>query len=166
MLFRSAGIDPDELIDTRPLCRELHYTILQHRELYGLPRKFNIGFDGGGRIAVLEDTNDIGFSAVAVGLGEEVPAGVYFRVLLGGITGHGDFARDTGLLLAPDECVPVAIALVRAFIDHGDRTDRKKARLKYVIERLGVDGVVAEAEKRLSFTPRRYPLEQIGRAHV
>src|SRR5437763_14345768 len=35
----TAGIDPDELIDTRPLCRELHHTILQHRELYGLPRK-------------------------------------------------------------------------------------------------------------------------------
>jgi ferredoxin-nitrite reductase len=156
----TAGIDAEELIDTRPLCRALHYTILYHRELYGLPRKFNIGFDGGGRIAVLEDTNDIGFSAVAVGPGEEVAAGVYFRVLLGGITGHGDFARDTGLLLTPDECVPVAVALVRAFIDHGDRTDRKKARLKYVIERLGLDGVVAEAEKHLSFKPRRFALER------
>jgi ferredoxin-nitrite reductase len=61
-------------------------------------------------------------------------------------------------LLTPDECVPVAIALVRAFIDHGDRTDRKKARLKYVIERLGIDGVVAEAEKHLSFKPRRFAL--------
>ncbi|HXN43366.1 MAG TPA: NirA family protein, partial [Xanthobacteraceae bacterium] len=66
----TAGIDPEELIDTRPLCRELHYTILQHRELYGLPRKFNIGFDGGGSVSVLEDTNDIGFAAVAVGEGE------------------------------------------------------------------------------------------------
>src|SRR5205823_8407758 len=73
----TAGIDPDELIDTRPLCRELHYTILQHRELYGLPRKFNIGFDGGGRVAVLEDTGDIGFAAVGVGEGGEGPPGEY-----------------------------------------------------------------------------------------
>jgi ferredoxin-nitrite reductase len=156
----TAGIDADELIDTRPLCRALHFTILNHRELYGLPRKFNIGFDGGGRVAVLEDTNDIGFAAVAVGEGEAVPAGVYFRVQLGGITGHGDFARDTGLLIAPDECVPVAVAIVRAFIDHGDRTDRKKARLKYVLERLGLEGFVAEAEKHLSFKPRRFPLDR------
>jgi ferredoxin-nitrite reductase len=156
----TAGIDPDELIDTRPLCRELHHTILQHRELYGLPRKFNIGFDGGGRVAVLEDTADIGFAAVAVGEGEDVPAGIYFRVLLGGITGHGDFGRDSGLLIGPQECTAVALALVRAFIDHGDRTDRKKARLKYVLERLGLDGFLAEAEKHLAFKPRRFALER------
>jgi ferredoxin-nitrite reductase len=155
----TAGIDPDELIDTRPLCRELHYTILQHRELYGLPRKFNIGFDGGGAVSVLEDTNDIGFAAVAIGEGEAVAPGVYFRVLVGGITGHGDFARDTGLLIRPQECTPVALALVRAFIDHGDRTDRKKARLKYVLERFGLDGFLAETEKHLSFKPQRLALE-------
>jgi ferredoxin-nitrite reductase len=156
----TAGIDPEELIDTRPLCRELHYTILQHRELYGLPRKFNIGFDGGGCVSVLEDTNDIGFAAVAIGEGEAVAPGVYFRILLGGITGHGDFGRDTGLLIRPQECTPVALALVRAFIDHGDRTDRKKARLKYVLERLGLDGFLAEAEKHLSFKPQRFPPER------
>jgi ferredoxin-nitrite reductase len=156
----TAGIDPEELIDTRPLCRELHYTILQHRELCGLPRKFNIGFDGGGAISVLEDTNDIGFAAVAIGEGEAVAPAIYFRVLLGGITGHGDFARDTGLLIRPPECTPVALALVRAFIDHGDRTDRKKARLKYVLERLGLDGFLTEAEKHLSFKPQRFPLER------
>ena len=156
----TAGIDPDELIDTRPLTRELHYTILQHRELYGLPRKFNIGFDGGGRVAVLEDTADVGFAAVAVGEGEAVAPGVYFRVLLGGLTGHGDFGRDAGLLIRPEQCTPVALALLRAFIDHGDRTDRKKARLKYVLERLGLDGFLAEAEKHLAFKPQRLPRER------
>ena len=43
----AAGIDPQELIDTRPLTRLLYHYILNHRELYGLPRKFNIAFDGG-----------------------------------------------------------------------------------------------------------------------
>src|SRR5437868_3797195 len=38
----AAGVDPQELIDTRPLTRELYHYILNHRELYGLPRKFNI----------------------------------------------------------------------------------------------------------------------------
>src|SRR5439155_12107185 len=40
-----AGIDPQELIDTRPLTRAVYHYILNHRELYGLPRKFNIAFD-------------------------------------------------------------------------------------------------------------------------
>ena len=62
----TAGIDPQELIDTRPLCRAMHHYILNHREMYGLPRKFNIAFDGGGRVPVLEDTNDIGFVAAEV----------------------------------------------------------------------------------------------------
>ena len=62
----TAGIDPQELIDTRPLCRAMHHYILNHREMYGLPRKFNIAFDGGGRVPVLEDTNDIGFVACQV----------------------------------------------------------------------------------------------------
>src|SRR5690242_20203606 len=42
----TAGIDPQELIDTRPFAREWHYHILNDRSLYGLPRKFNVGFDG------------------------------------------------------------------------------------------------------------------------
>ena len=62
----TAGIDPQELIDTRPHAREWHFHILNDRSLYGIPRKFNVGFDGGGLIPVLEDTNDIGFQAVAV----------------------------------------------------------------------------------------------------
>src|SRR5688572_2625130 len=60
----TAGIDPHEILDTRPCARELNHYILNHRELYGLPRKFNIAFDGGGAISALEDTNDIGFQAV------------------------------------------------------------------------------------------------------
>ena len=61
----TAGIDPQELIDTRPYAREWHFHILNDRSLYGLPRKFNVAFDGAGIIPVLEDTNDIGFQAVA-----------------------------------------------------------------------------------------------------
>ena len=148
----TAGIDPQELYDTRPLGLALHHAILNHRELYGLPRKFNIAFDGGGRVASLEDTNDIGFTAA------RTAAGVGFRVAVGGITGHRDFARDLGVQIAPEDCVPVAIALVRVFIEHGDRTDRAKARMKYVLDRLGLDRYLAETEKQLGRALARVPL--------
>jgi ferredoxin-nitrite reductase len=156
----TAGIDPHELIDTRPLARAMHYHILHHREMYGLPRKFNISFDGGGTVSALEDTNDIGFTAVRVGEGKAVPAGVYFRLQLGGISGHKDFARDEGVLLTPDQCIPAATAVVRVFTENGDRTDRKKARLKYVLDQWGHEKYVAETEKYLSFKFTRFPLAE------
>ena len=75
----TAGIDPQELIDTRPLARAMHHYILNHREMYGLPRKFNIAFDGGGTISALEDTNDIGFTAGAASArARPVPRGRLF----------------------------------------------------------------------------------------
>ena len=145
----SAGIDAQELIDTRPYARDWHFHILNDRSLYGLPRKFNVGFDGGGVIPVLEDTNDIGFQAVTVKDGFGVEAGVWFRLLLGGITGHRDFGRETGVIVKPGDATKVADAVVRAFIDHGDRTDRTKARLKYVLDRLGLEKFLALMEETL-----------------
>jgi ferredoxin-nitrite reductase len=145
----TAGIDPQELIDTRPYAREWHFHILNDRSLYGLPRKFNVGFDGGGIIPVLEETNDIGFQAVAVKDGFGVEPGVWFRLMIGGVTGHGTFAWDAGVVVKPADATKVADAIVRVFIDHGDRTDRNKARLKYVIERMGIEQVLALVEEKL-----------------
>lgn len=153
-----SGIDPGELIETLPLARDMHYHIIHHRELYGLPRKFNIAFDGGGSISALEDTNDIGFTAVRAS-GPDLPDGVYFQLTLGGITGHKDFARPTGVLLEAHECVEVADAVVRVFLKNGDRTNRNKARLKYVLDDWGFDKYLEEVEKELGRKLRRAPLD-------
>ena len=75
-----------------------------------------------------------------------MPAGVYFRLMIGGISGHQDFALDEGVILRPDECIPVASAILALFIEHGDRTDRKKARLKYILDRWGHAKFVEEVE--------------------
>ena len=155
----TAGIDPQELIDTRPCAREWHFHILNDRSLYGIPRKFNVGFDGGGVIPVLEDTNDIGFQAVEVKDGFSVEPGVWFRLLLGGITGHKDFARETGVVVKPSQATRVADAVVRVFIDHGDRTDRAKARLKYVLDAWGIDRFLSATEEKLGGKLVRVPLE-------
>ncbi|MGJ0535312.1 NirA family protein [Methylocystis sp.] len=145
----TAGVDPQELIDTRPYAREMHHHILNDRSLYGLPRKFNIAFDGAGLIGALEDTNDIGFQAVVVNDEHGVAPGVYFRLALGGITGHKDFARDTGVIVSPDEAVEVADKILRVFIEQGDRTNRAKARLKYVLDAWGFDKFLAAVEDKL-----------------
>ncbi|UYO52791.1 NirA family protein [Rhodopseudomonas palustris] len=145
----TAGIDPQELIDTRPYARDWHFHILNERALFGLPRKFNVAFDGGGLIPTLEDTNDIAFQAVQIADGHGVAPGIWFRLALGGITGHKDFARDTGVIVAPDEATEVADTIVRVFIEHGDRTDRNKARLKYVLDAFGFDKYLELVEEKL-----------------
>ena len=188
----TAGIDPQELLDTRPYAHSLHHYILNHRDLYDLPRKFNVAFEGGGSVDTVADTNDIGFVAVRAGSGvrnsnsaqqcqgsvtpvvdpfsaatlstypaaTEVEPGIYFRVELCGITGHKQLARDSGLLVKPTEAVAVAVAVIRVFIENGDRTDRKKARLKYLIDKWGVEKFLAETQKKVAFPLLRFPLEQ------
>jgi len=157
----TAGIDPHELLDTRPYAREWHFHILNDRTLYGIPRKFNVGFDGAGTIAVLEDTNDIGFSAVEVMDGFGVEPGIWFRLAIGGITGHRDFAHTTGVVVKPAEATLVADAVVRVFIENGDRTNRTKARLKYVIDAWGMEKFLAAMEEKLGRKLTRVPADAI-----
>jgi ferredoxin-nitrite reductase len=158
----TAGIDPQEILDTREYAREWHYHILNDRSLTGLPRKFNVAFDGAGKIAVLEDTNDIAFSAVEVKDGFGVEPGVWFRLGLGGITGHKDFARYSDIIVRPADAARVSDAIVRVFIDTGDRTNRLKARLKYVIDGMGMEKFLAFVEEKLGHAFTRVPVEAIA----
>jgi ferredoxin-nitrite reductase len=157
----TAGIDKQELIDTRPYACEWHFHILNDRALYGLPRKFNVGFDGGGIIPVLEDTNDIGFQAIEVIDGHGVEPGIWFRLALGGITGHRDFARDTGVIVKPKDATKVADAVVRVYIENGNRTDRNKARLKYVLDAWGFEKFLAAVEEKLGWKLTRASSEAV-----
>ena len=156
----TTGLDPVELYDVAGMARALNFYIANSRDLYGLPRKFNVAFDSGGSVSVVADTNDIGFMATRVGEGRSVPAGIYFRVLLCGITGHQQFASDTGLLLTPDQTVATAVGMIRVFNEHGDRTDRKKARLKYLVDRWGMEKFLDETAKRLAFPLLRVPVSE------
>jgi ferredoxin-nitrite reductase len=158
----TAGIDPQELLDTREYAREWHYHILNDRSLTGLPRKFNVAFDGAGRIAVLEDTNDIAFAAVEVKDGFGVDPGIWFRLGVGGITGHKDFARETGIIVKPEDATRVADAIIRVFIDTGDRTNRLKARLKYVLDSMGVEPFIAAVEEKLGRKLVRAPADAMA----
>lgn len=172
-----AGYDPHELIDVRPLVNELATLIIGSKEFYDLPRKFNIAYDGGGLISSVEDTNDIGASAVHIRDNDAgIEPGVWFRIALGGVTGHQTFASDWGVIVPPARLNDVMVALLRVFIRHGDRTNRKKARFKYVVENLGLEGVLAEVEALLPFKLTRLaadsPLQearrfsQQGHSHV
>jgi ferredoxin-nitrite reductase len=171
----TAGFDPQELLDTRPFAMALHHYILNHRDLYTLPRKFNVAFEGGGSVDAVADTNDIGFMAVSVSgennFGEclsnksqaEIKSGTYFRVELAGITGHKQLAVDSGILVKTSEALAVAVAMIRVFIENGDRADRKKARLKYLLDKWGIEKFLAETQKKLAFPLVQASLEKCNR---
>jgi ferredoxin-nitrite reductase len=147
----TAGIDPQELLDVRPLVRQWHHHILQEPDLYGLPRKFNVAFDGGGCVSALEETNDVGLRACFV---PDRPD-VQLRLLLGGITGHRDFARDSGIVLALTEWLPAVRAILDLFVEHGDRGQRSKARFKYLLDAWGTERFLEALQERLPFALRR-----------
>ena len=149
----TAGIDPVELIDTQPFVQDIAQVIINDRAFYDLPRKFNIAYDGGGLIGSVEDTNDIGIKAVKIG--DEI----LFRIALGGATGHKSFARDLGVVVPPADITKVVAAVVRVYIEHGCRTNRKKARLKHLLETMSLDEYLALVEKKLGTTLKRAPYD-------
>ena len=121
--------------------------------LYGktyLPRKFKVAF----AIPPLNDvdifTNDLGFIAVVE---NDQLAG--YNLAVGGGLGrsHGNevtYPRLADVLgfFRPEHLVAVAKAVLTVHRDFGDRTDRKHARLKYVVAERGVDWTRAEIEQR------------------
>ncbi|HIL70812.1 MAG TPA: NirA family protein [Verrucomicrobia bacterium] len=159
----TAGVDLHELMDVSPFVFELSQYILNHREFYDLPRKFNIAYDGGGLIGSVEDTNDIGAKAVRIGKNEAgLEAGIYYRIKLGGATGHKAFANDLGILVSPDQLNKVIIAIVRVFIQNGNRKNRKKARLKHLLDDWSLDRYLQETEKILGASLMKSPLDDKG----
>ena len=124
--------------------------------LYGktyLPRKFKVAF----AIPPSNDTdiftNDVGFIAIVE---NDRLAG--YNICVGGGMGrsHGNEATYPRLadvlgFLPTEKVVDATKAVLTIHRDFGDRTDRKHARLKYVIEERGVDWTRAEFEKRAGF---------------
>lgn len=165
----TSGVDPVELIDVLPMVNEMAQTILNDRVYSDLPRKFNIAYDGGGLIGSVEDTNDLGAKAVKVG------DRIMFRIAVGGATGHKAFANDVGILVKPEDLNTVIGAFTKVYIQKGCRTDRKKARLKHLLEKMSHEEYIVEAEKiagfkfeRAPFDPQEmlYPSQDIAHSHV
>jgi ferredoxin-nitrite reductase len=163
----TAGLDPCELIDTLPFCHELAQLIINNREFYDLPRKFNIAFDGGGLISSLEDTNDIGARAVKI-IKEsgDIKPGIYFRLAIGGATGHKAFANDLAVLVPPAQIIKILAAIIRVYIANGDRTNRKRARLKHLLEKWTLGQYLEATEKLLGYELLRAPLDANGKSDL
>ena len=129
-----AGIDPEELIDTRPLVQEIQDVLLGADAPTNLPRKFNVAVGGAPDSFLLH--NDLAF------LPAEHHGELGFTVMVGGFFSaqRNALAIPLGLWLPPQHLAPFTLAVLRHFAEHGDRSARNRSRLMYLIEQLGVEG--------------------------
>lgn len=143
-----SGLLPDELIDTRRLCRDVTALFLDSRDYADLPRKFNVCLNGTAGHSVHFWTQDLSFLACRVG-GE-----VLFQALVAGTQGQNpSLARLLPALVPPDQVVAVTAALLDLFRARGSRENRHRARLRYLVERIGIDAVRAWVAERAALRP-------------
>jgi ferredoxin-nitrite reductase len=168
MTSPTAGIDPQELIDTRPFVKAWDDYIATHPHFGKLSAKFSVCFDGGGKIRVCDRPNDIAFVATVIN------DSVYFRLYLS-VGSKGETPIDVGILVQPEECLLVLAALTEVYLQHADITrivdqtiipsllcasaplrdlklpennykrDRKP-RLREIITIIGIEGYLREVE--------------------
>jgi sulfite reductase (ferredoxin) len=125
--------------------------------IYGkqyLPRKFKIAFAIPPRNDVDVYANDLGFIAQVEGgevQGYTVVAGGGFGMTHGNQGTYPVLAKPLAYVQR-EQVIPIAVAVVTVQRDFGNRTDRKRARLKYLIDEKGVDWFRDEVQARLPFT--------------
>jgi sulfite reductase beta subunit-like hemoprotein len=141
-----AGLTQEEVFDVRPYAQKVAYAFLRKQLTDNLPRKFKIAFDGCKHGCVAGGINDIGLQAVLREENGVTKRG--FRMVVGG--GLGPLPSEAQLL---DEFVPVenlvsrCEAVIRTFSKYGNRKNKNKARLKFVLRERGWDWVREQIEK-------------------
>ncbi len=145
-----SGLLPDEIIDTRQLCHDVATLFLDSREYSDLPRKMNICFNGTDQHSAHFWTQDISFLATRDSEGE-----VLFQLLVGGTQGQNPhLAWHLPVLVRPDQTTDVTAALLDLFRAKGSRESRNTARFRFLVESLGVSGVLEWLEEELPYVLR------------
>ncbi|MCR1023772.1 HEPN domain-containing protein [Cellulophaga baltica] len=165
----TAGIDVEEPFDVSPYAHALFQYFLRNPISQELGRKFKVSFSSSDADTGLSYMHDLGFIA-------KIEAGVKgFKVMLGG--GLGSQPRHAELLydfLPSDKIIPLMEGVVRVFDRYGERKSRAKARLKFLLKDLGLDGFKALLEEEQIAVPMKsfpidaeaYPKPQIAQVTV
>lgn len=151
-----AGIDPDEHFDVTPYADALFRYLLRNPVCQEMGRKFKIAFSGSEKDDALTFMHDLGFIAQ---LDQDGNRG--FKVILGGGLGSQPRQGDEIFeFLSTDELIPFTEAVLRIFDRHGERKKRLKARLKFLLNDIGVDAFLTEVEAEKKALPHlKIPIE-------
>jgi ferredoxin-nitrite reductase len=163
-----AGIDDQELVDTRPLMNALNdlvsldpVTGTRGNPMWAnLPRKFNIAVSGSRDDYAHTHINDIGLQPCV-----HAETGVMgFNVVLGGFMSIKRVAEsvDSGMWIPADResVVTLCEAILRIFRDESERKDRQKARLMWLVEKYGVEEFKSEVIKEVNSYERGVKIDE------
>ena len=146
-----SGVCATEAFDVTPYALGVSRYLLRHPDFHDLPRKFKIAFSGcenDGDCAVA-GIHDVGL--IAQVRGEKGTARRGFKVLVGG--GLGSLPTEAAVLsefLPEEELLPTIEAVLRVFTETGNRKNKFKARLKFVLRDKGIEEL-----RRLVFEKRK-----------
>lgn len=140
-----AGIDPKEAFDITPYAHAFFEYFLRNPICQEMGRKFKVAFSSN------ETDNALGFMH-DIGLIPKIQNGVKgFKVLVaGGLGSQPMLAQDAFDFIPSDELIPFAEAVIRVFDRHGERTSRGKARMKFLIKKIGYEAFVQLVEEQKS----------------
>jgi sulfite reductase (ferredoxin) len=129
-----AGVCPKEEFDVAPYAVATAEYLLQDRSSFNLPRKYKIVFSGCSEDCAFASVADLGFFAH---LKDGIAGFAVYAA--GGLGSNPAVAVKIENFIEADKIFEVAEAIKRLFDKHGDRTNKHKARLRYVLAKVGAD---------------------------
>ena len=130
-----AGVCQGEVFDVTPYAKTVALHLLRNPLNQSLPRKFKIAFSGCKQDCALTPIHDIGLLAV-----KRADGAIGFRMVAGGGLGSAPRLAQVLREFTPmDELIPSVEAVIRVFDTLGNRKNRTKARMKFVIDKLGFE---------------------------
>jgi sulfite reductase (ferredoxin) len=153
----TAGIDPKEPFDVSPYAHAAFEYFLRNPICQDMARKFKISFSSSEEDTAFAYAHDIGTIPKVNEKGERG-----FKIALGGGLGAQPIlASIVEEFLPEDQLIPYIESVIRVFDRYGERNNRNKARLKYVIQRLGLEEVLRLVkEERIANKVKTYPINR------
>ncbi|HXC05055.1 MAG TPA: HEPN domain-containing protein, partial [Bacteroidia bacterium] len=155
----TAGIDPDEPFDVSPYAHAVFAYFLRKPFGQELGRKFKIAFSSSDKDTAFTYIHDLGFIPRVHIENGKLTRG--FKVLIGGGLGAQPFLALTAFEFLPeDQIIPFTESVIRVFDRYGERSSRHKARLKYLLNKIGLEELLRLAqEERKALYQQSYPID-------
>ena len=134
----TAGIDPEEPFDVTPYAHAAFGYFLRNPVCQDMGRKFKIAFSSSDRDTGLTYMHDLGFIP-RIRQGADGPVRGFSVVAGGGLGAQPFLAKPVFEFLPVEGFIPYAEAVLRVFDRYGERTSRHKARMKYLIDKIGLE---------------------------
>lgn len=154
-----AGIDPKEPFDVSPYAHAVFEYFLRNPVCQEMGRKFKIAFSSSEDDSAFAFMHDIGFiPKIKTENGTETRG---FKVVLGGGLGSQPYMADPVTdFMAVNQIIPFSESVLRVFDRYGERNKRHKARMKYLVQEIGIEELLRLAEaERLALKNKTFEID-------